>query len=63
MEPYSIMELREGESVHFDARMRHGWAAAGDEAVALVVAQTALEGGDAARSTSSRIADEVEKGS
>ena len=61
MEPYSIMELREGESVHFDARMRHGWVAAGDEAVTLVVAQTALECGDTAGSASSRIADDVEK--
>ncbi len=49
MEPYSIIELQEGESVHFDARMRHGWAAAGDaEAVTLVVAQNALAGGDTA---------------
>ncbi len=61
MEPYSILELREGESVHFDARMRHGWAAAGDEAVTLVVAQTALEGGGTAGNASPRIADDVER--
>ena len=57
MEPYSIIELREGESVHFDARMRHGWAAAGDEAMTLVVAQTALEGSESARGSGSRIAN------
>ena len=63
MEPYSIIELNAGESVHFDARMRHGWAAAGDEAVTLVVAQTALEGSSTARSSSLPMADGVERGS
>lgn len=60
MEPYSIIELNAGESVHFDARMRHGWAAAGDvAAVTLVVAQTAVDG-SAGRSADSRIANHAE---
>ena len=41
MEPYTPIVLKEGESVHFDAQMPHGWIAAGDtDAVTLVVSQT-----------------------
>ena len=41
MEPYTPIVLKEGESVHFDAQMSHGWVAAGDtDAVTLVVSQT-----------------------
>ncbi len=41
MEPYTAIILKEGESVHFDAQMPHGWLAVGDtDAVALVVSQT-----------------------
>ena len=41
MEPYTAILLKEGESVHFDAQMPHGWVAVGDtDAVTLVVSQT-----------------------
>ena len=41
MEPYTAIVLKEGESVHFDAQMPHGWIAVGDtDAVSLVVRQT-----------------------
>ena len=41
MEPYTAIVLKEGESVHFDAQMPHGWVAVGDtDAVTLVVSQT-----------------------
>ena len=41
MEPYNGIVLKEGESVHFDAQMPHGWVAVGDmDAVTLVVSQT-----------------------
>ena len=41
MEPYTAIVLKEGESVHFDAQMPHGWIAVGDtDAVSLVVSQT-----------------------
>ena len=41
MEPYTAIILKEGESVHFDAQMPHGWVAVGDtDAVTLVVSQT-----------------------
>ena len=40
MEPYTAIVLKEGESVHFDAQMPHGWIAVGDtDAVTLVVSQ------------------------
>ena len=40
MEPYTAIVLKEGESVHFDAQMPHGWIAVGDtDAVTLVVRQ------------------------
>ena len=41
MEPYTAIVLKEGESVHFDAQMPHGWVAVGDtDAVTLIVSQT-----------------------
>ena len=41
MEPYSAILLKDGESVHFDARMPHGLVAAGDsDALVLVVCQS-----------------------
>lgn len=41
MEPYTAIILKEGESVHFDAQMPHGWVAVGDtDALTLVVCQT-----------------------